>query len=250
MKVRAIACDWDQTLTNAKGEIGPDIIDSILKAESMGIPIIIATARAPRYICGVLEELNIKTSGPIISENGGVVIDQKTGKEIILADREKPEKAYSIIAEEVKNLERVYNAPPYQRTTDVTIVGYKEDIQKVQKIILEKTLDIDLTFSPYLKDFQVNTKPLVFRYLMFLKDPKVSKGTGLKFAINLLGLKGAEVAVVGDAENDVPMFEVAGFRIAVVNAAEKLKEKADLVTKEAYGKGGKEAIEYILKNLI
>jgi 3-deoxy-D-manno-octulosonate 8-phosphate phosphatase (KDO 8-P phosphatase) len=56
------------------------------------------------------------------------------------------------------------------------------------------------------------------------------------------------VAYVGDDINDLPAFEVAGVKIAVANAAETLKSKADWVTPRSGGTGAvRDAIEEILR---
>jgi len=40
----------------------------------------------------------------------------------------------------------------------------------------------------------------------------------------------AEVAVIGDMSNDLPMFKVAGFAVAMGNASEEVKASADFIT--------------------
>jgi hydroxymethylpyrimidine pyrophosphatase-like HAD family hydrolase len=44
------------------------------------------------------------------------------------------------------------------------------------------------------------------------------------------GLKPEELIALGDEENDLPMFSVAGFSVAPANAKEKVRQAADLVT--------------------
>ena len=62
------------------------------------------------------------------------------------------------------------------------------------------------------------------------------------------GLERHQIAFVGDDINDIPAFELAGVRIAVANAAEPLKARADYVTRARGGSGaGREAIETILR---
>lgn len=57
-----------------------------------------------------------------------------------------------------------------------------------------------------------------------------------------------EIAYIGDDLNDLPAFEAAGVCFAVDNAANELKDKADVVTARAGGHGAvREAIETILK---
>lgn len=64
----------------------------------------------------------------------------------------------------------------------------------------------------------------------------------------LYQLKHDEIAYMGDDLNDLPAFERAGFSIAVPNAADEVRECADMITRLSGGKGAvREAIETILK---
>ena len=61
-------------------------------------------------------------------------------------------------------------------------------------------------------------------------------------------LRAKEAAYVGDDINDLPAFEAAGVKIAVANASEHLKTRADWVTPRAGGAGAvRDAIEEILR---
>ena len=61
-------------------------------------------------------------------------------------------------------------------------------------------------------------------------------------------LRAKEAAYVGDDINDLPAFEAAGVKIAVANASEHLKARADWVTPRAGGAGAvRDAIEEILR---
>ena len=62
-----------------------------------------------------------------------------------------------------------------------------------------------------------------------IMDAKASKGQGLKIAMEYLSLNKDEVIAFGDEENDLPMFEAAGFSVAPSNAKEAVKAKAALV---------------------
>jgi Cof subfamily protein (haloacid dehalogenase superfamily) len=66
----------------------------------------------------------------------------------------------------------------------------------------------------------------------------VSKGAGLKIAMEYKGLKPEEVIAFGDEENDVPMFSVAGFAAAPENARVNIQAAADLI----YGSNADEGL--------
>lgn len=74
-----------------------------------------------------------------------------------------------------------------------------------------------------------------------------SKGTALKALGDRLGISREEIACIGDGENDLSMFEAAGLRLAMGNAVEALKEKADFVLPANTENGAAVGIErYIL----
>jgi len=77
-------------------------------------------------------------------------------------------------------------------------------------------------------------------YPTFLEiiNTDVSKGEGLKIAMQHRGLKPEEVLAFGDEENDLSMFPAAGFAGAPANAREKIREAADLV----YGSNAEEGL--------
>ena len=80
---------------------------------------------------------------------------------------------------------------------------------------------------------------------IFSKD--ASKGNGLKALSAHLGIEKEEIACIGDGENDSFMFEESGLKIAMGNAEEMLKQRADYVTSSNRHDGAAEAIEkYIL----
>ncbi|MGC8863854.1 MAG: KdsC family phosphatase [Armatimonadota bacterium] len=63
------------------------------------------------------------------------------------------------------------------------------------------------------------------------------------------GLSREEIAFIGDDLNDLRAFEHAGVSIAVANASEEVKRRADVVTERPGGRGAvREAIEIILKS--
>lgn len=67
------------------------------------------------------------------------------------------------------------------------------------------------------------------RTFLEIMNPNVSKGEGLKIALQRRGLDAAQVIAFGDEENDLPMFGATGFAIAPANAKESVRNAADLV---------------------
>ena len=57
-----------------------------------------------------------------------------------------------------------------------------------------------------------------------------------------------EIAVLGDMHNDVTMFEVAGFSVAMGNANNDVQRAADVVTNTNEHEGFAHAIETFILN--
>jgi hydroxymethylpyrimidine pyrophosphatase-like HAD family hydrolase len=71
----------------------------------------------------------------------------------------------------------------------------------------------------------------------------VSKGAGLRAAMEKRGLAAPDLIALGDEENDLPMFEAAGFSVAPANAKEKVREAADVVTASNADDGAAQYLE-------
>jgi len=84
-------------------------------------------------------------------------------------------------------------------------------------------------------------------YYLDVTPPAQSKGTFVKAMAERLGITLDAIATVGDMRNDLPMFEVAGFSVAMGNASEFVKGKAKAITTSNDDEGFAGAVEIILK---
>ncbi|HVV72284.1 MAG TPA: HAD-IIB family hydrolase, partial [Verrucomicrobiae bacterium] len=75
----------------------------------------------------------------------------------------------------------------------------------------------------------------------------VSKATGLKAALKELQIPAANVAGIGDAENDHAFLDSCGFSAAVANAVPSLKKHVHLVTRGENGEGVVEMVERVMR---
>jgi trehalose-6-phosphatase len=76
----------------------------------------------------------------------------------------------------------------------------------------------------------------------------VNKATGLEAALKELGLSSHNVVGFGDAENDHAFLAQCECGVAVANALDALKDRADIVTHASRGEGVKEIAEQLLAN--
>ncbi len=84
-------------------------------------------------------------------------------------------------------------------------------------------------------------------YYLDVTPPGHDKGTFVDAMIRQLGISAAEVATIGDMENDLPMFARSGVSFAMGNAADGIKQRATHVTDSNEREGFARAIEAVLR---
>lgn len=84
------------------------------------------------------------------------------------------------------------------------------------------------------------------RYYLDVTPMGVDKGTCVDALRRRLGLQKAEIATLGDMENDVPMFRQSGLSIAMGNAAAAVEACADETTLSNDDDGFAEAVDRLI----
>jgi len=158
----------------------------------------------------------------IVAENGAVVYDPAADRERDVAPAPSAAFVDALVAKKVKPL-----------SVGRSIVATWEPNEK---IVLETIQDLGLELQIIFNKGAVMVLP-----------PGVNKASGLAAALNELQLSPQNVVGVGDAENDHAFLSICGCSVAVSNALAMVKEKADVVTKEARGAGVVELVERIAK---
>jgi Cof subfamily protein (haloacid dehalogenase superfamily) len=261
--VQAFACDFDRTLVGRDSLLRPRTRAAIARSQAAGIPVIVATGRMFRSVRPYLEEARI--AEPVVCYQGAAVVDPASGTfllhepipietareaiELLAAlghppncyvdDRLYVEKQteYSrmyaefqhLPVEEVGNLAEWLERPP----TKLVAVAEPEDLPAVRATLAAAFADrLYLTTS--------------LPYLLELGNPSVSKGTGLAFVADRLGLSLDRIVSFGDGENDIELIAEAGFGIAVEDANPLLLERADWVCPSADVEGVAKVIDAYL----
>jgi Cof subfamily protein (haloacid dehalogenase superfamily) len=83
-------------------------------------------------------------------------------------------------------------------------------------------------------------------YFLELASPQVSKGSGLAFVAGHLGFALERTVAFGDGENDLELLDAAGYAIAVENAQEGLKARADWICPAVDEEGVAQVLEAYL----
>ena len=272
--IKALAIDLDGTTLLPNTTLGERTKNCIKKLISNGMQIIIATGRAvessERFRCAMGAE------GPMVFFNGAEVVDVPSGKllhanmislDVVLLGSE--------IAHDLNVHFHVFLPSGISPETGKKDPKQKYGALLFEKFgpSLEYYMN-HTSITPVLKDFKsIPLMPDVTGCIkgMFIVDPSVhdeirariknrfgdqvsvirsyptflevinngvSKGEGLRIAMEHRGLKPEEVIAFGDEENDLPMFPVAGFCGAPASAREMIREAADFV----YGSNADEGL--------
>lgn len=82
--------------------------------------------------------------------------------------------------------------------------------------------------------------------LMIATDKHASKYHGVEYLQTYYGIQVENTACVGDMDNDLGMFERSGVRVAMGNAVQLLKDRADFIAPSVDEYGVVSAIKYII----
>ena len=209
MRHRVLACDFDGTLA-IEGVWADETIKALESVAAAGIRLILVTGRTREELADVFDPGTLFDE--IVVENGAVVVDATTGAEHLLA----PRIPSALVAE-------------FQRTgVSPLIVG---------RVLCSTNWSQEAKLSAAIAKLGVDRQVVRNRDFAMVLPPGISKRTGLEAALRNMGESPAATVAVGDGENDIPLFAVAGVSVAVANAVDALKARADVVLTEPNGKG-------------
>lgn len=230
MPIEAIAVDIDGTITDEKRQICISAIEALRKAEDAGIPTIIVTGNVVNYAYAT--EVLIGCSGGLVCENGGVVFKEGENNNAveILVERDFITSAENHLKEKLgKEFEKHASHDNIYRVTET--VFYKT----IDKKVLEDALE---DFE-YLDELEIYDSG----FALHITDKRVNKGTSLRYLCERNGINMENVMAIGDSQNDEDFLKEVGYKIAVGNADDKLKEISTYACEKNFGDGVAEAIE-------
>ena len=213
-----LATDYDGTIAT-RSRIPSDVEKALLEAKQAGLLIAIVTGRGFDDLFRVCPQINIFDL--IVAENGAIIYFPSQDKIQYLADKPPIE----FITELMQNI------IPFHQHRIETLVRRK--FAKIVDSLINK-----FKFSLHIIPHQ--------DYALILPIG-INKAKGLDKALSYLNITCNQVIAVGDAENDLDFFDYCGFRVAVGNAQDEIKAKADWIANKEEGEGMIEFIrEYLL----
>ena len=260
--IKALAIDLDGTTLLPNASLGERTLQCLKKLMAGGMQVIICTGRAVESSARYYNAIG--AAGPMVFFNGAEVVNvpdikivrsnfldldvvdygidlarnmdihlqiflplgitlgfaEKAGWETLLIDRPRAEagmyQEHTGIQPVVTDLKAAITAPGLTGCPKIMFIvdpAAHDTIRREMTARFGSRIYIARTFPTFLEIMNVG----------------VSKGEGLKIAMEHRGLKPEEVIAFGDEENDMPMFRVAGYSAAPSNARENVRQAADFV---------------------
>ena len=275
--IKLVALDMDGTLFNSEGEISKKDREILKRATEAGVAVAVATGRAYTELpVEMLYEIGVHYA---ITGNGSGVY-RLPNQECVLSDCLDNEVVYAIL-DEVGQLDVYYDVyiegfvycpksvchnirkmdmptaihEHVERTrivVDDLIEFIKESGKQVEKATVNFALLEDGTLLGRQETADILDRYPQVQYLCggyhnweFTKKG-VTKGTGLRFLAERLGIKMNQTIACGDSENDLYMLKEAYHAVAMGNATKQIKEICNFITLSNEESGVAYAIEKLV----
>ncbi len=240
--MEAVVLDLDGTLLDSNKELSNRNKKSIEHLFKSQIPVIIATARPPRAVKHLLppevhsQAIMVYYNGAmIVSEQLGInrhfSIDSKFASEII--DYLIEVDALHWLSIEVEDQWYSYQELDYRSIMKVTSNPKKVDINELKQKNPTKILVSNLTsFEPLYEKFgnRANIIQTDSNQLTQIMRLNISKEYAVKALSEDLNIPIDKIVVFGDDFNDIGLFQICGYPVAMGNAIDELKKIAKEVT--------------------
>lgn len=246
-QIALVVSDVDGTLVGADKAASPATIEAVNALRAAGIRFTITSSRPPRGVKYLIETL--KLTDPIAAVNGGVVItpDFKCLHESLLP-ADLAAQALAIIAE-YKIDAWVFSGgswyvkdrhgPHVDRETrtvafePLVVASYDDKLDGVQKIVAVTDDNPLIQKCEAAIHQQLGEKVAAScsqKYYLDITHPDANKASGIAQLSRLLNIPAERIATIGDGANDVLMFQVTGFSIAMGNGSPEVQHSATVVT--------------------
>ncbi|WP_033160146.1 HAD family hydrolase [Mycoplasmoides alvi] len=247
--VKYLLFDLDGTLVNNERYLTDENAKLSTLLPSLNLKHSIITGRPSFMFQKEIDE--IKPTIPIIACNGAHIFD---GNEILYStfiDQNVVNELIHYLIKEKLNFYLYTSTQIYTFPNDFAHVNRWKEI--IQKLPLNYQWKIDginfynfhdpvtkFLVSSSEQDVVFNKIKSIFRDKLYLAKstsssidigkPMVDKGSGLVKLMQKLNIDPSQIMVFGDGGNDIPMFKIAKYSVALSNAAQFVKDAATFIT--------------------
>jgi hydroxymethylpyrimidine pyrophosphatase-like HAD family hydrolase len=219
MRYTALAVDYDGTIAH-DGVVPPHVIDGLERLKATGRRLLLVTGRELPELKTVFPQVGIFDR--VVAENGALLYRPASGEEEGLGD-----------------------APPQ---------GFIEMLRSrgvplsVGRSIVATVTPHEATVLDVIRELGLERQVIFNKGAVMVLPAGVNKASGLAVALAELSLSARNVVACGDGENDHALLDSSEYSVAVANAIQSLKDRADRVTMDKRGDGVLEVIAELIEN--
>ena len=259
-KIRLLLSDVDGTLVPHDKVLTPATLHAVQQLREAGIHFALTSSRPPRGLQMYLAPLALTT--PIAAFNGGMIVDTQNN---VLEEHTIDDAVVPVIIGVLDDHGVpvwVYRGQEwYVRDATGAHVQHEADVCQFQPLtvanfdgvsdgvakIVGATDNVDaLTKARLAIESHVGARVSATNsqsYYLDVTSPDANKGAVVDYLAQRFDISRDAVATIGDAHNDVSMFERAGLSIAMGNAEDDVKASASNVTSSNEEDGFAHAVE-------
>ena len=224
-----VVFDVDGTLLDREG-FHDELVSLARRVDREVMPVSLASGRTLPNVTPIMQAIG--TSGFIVAENGGMVWDSIRGHEIrSLSDGSRAREAAEWLATKIEGLDPSGIESNRWRETEWCL-------SETDSFELMKSLIADSEWS----DLEVVSTG----FAVHIARPGLNKYIGLSIALEQRGIAPKRVIACGDAPNDLPMFDLVGFSVAVSDHYPEVVSSADTITEQRGKSGSIELLKALL----
>jgi len=205
---KALACDYDGTLAS-EDRIGPAVREALERARKAGLRLILVTGRTFFELTRVCDCLELFDA--VVAENGAVLYYPGSA---MIRDQGPPVPGRLLAELDRRGI--------YYQVGRVIVGTARGDEGALKEALAAAGVTRDLIYN---------------RAALMLLPAGVSKGSGVQQALRVLGLSPHDVLALGDAENDLPLFDACGFSGCPADSLPAVLERVDWVFPGVHGAG-------------
>lgn len=249
MKYKLLCIDLDGTLLTDDKKIRESDRAALRQVSEQGMKIALVTSRMPTVTEPIAKELGIPciiacSGGTCIIEGGNYLYAQYLSVET-LSEIYESIKEFNIPLSIYRDQQWFVTKKDRFITDEEKIVHYSAELISAEEVLPQWKKE-GKGANKLLIGAETALAEQIFQLLQNRKDVEithtspnhldifprgVNKGMALRIICEKKGIRKEETIAFGDQEPDIPMLEEASLSIAMGNAIDRLKEKADFVTK-------------------
>lgn len=227
---KLLLLDVDGTLLKQKGDSVSSVVRHVVAEIRERVHVSLCTGRTHRDAKQVIDDLGIASSYHVI-ESGAKVLnpqgEEENVKSIslvdiewILAEAGSTPAAYGFCAGGIW-----LDAPDKIGSGLVTTVALHSHSKQQTGLIMSKLKRVEDKYHIGVgSHWQIKEGAFIL-----ITNKEASKKSAIEYIQHKLSITKAETIGIGDMLNDLPLFEASGFKVAMDNGDELLKDKADYV---------------------